>query len=139
MTVVATSEWFGTDPIGGPVGQGDFLNGAAIVETSLEPTELLQHLRGIESSLGRQRRIRWDARTIDVDILLFDDICMETDVLTVPHPRMICRRFVLEAGSRNRLQLDAPRSTMDHRSTARPPRLKTAAFRLDRRRVVRIT
>ncbi len=96
VSVDAVSRWIGTEPIGGPVGQGGFLNGVAVLETSLEPDELLRRLRGIETNLGRERRIRWDARMIDVDILLFDDRIMESDELSIPHPRMICRRFVLE-------------------------------------------
>ena len=96
VSVEAVSHWIGTEPIGGPEGQGGFLNGAAVLEASLEPEELLRRLRGIETDLGRERRIRWDARTLDVDILLFDDRIMESHELSIPHPRMICRRFVLE-------------------------------------------
>ncbi len=94
--VVAHSRWFSTAPIGGPAGQADFVNAAARVETSLSPLELLAVLREIEAELGRQRRERWAARCVDLDLLLFDDLILKTPELELPHPRMAFRRFVLE-------------------------------------------
>lgn len=84
-----------TEPVG-PAGQGKFLNAAAVLETSLEPVELLGHLRRIEQLAGRQRRERWGPRTLDLDLLLYDERVVETEQLTVPHPRMHERIFVLE-------------------------------------------
>ena len=94
--VVAHSRWFSTAPIGGPAGQAPFVNAAARVETSLTPLELLALLRDIEAELGRQRRERWAARSVDLDLLLFDDLVLDTPDLQLPHPRMAFRRFVLE-------------------------------------------
>jgi len=94
--VVAHSRWFSTAPIGGPAGQGEFVNAAARVETVLSPGELLTQLRDIETELGRQRRERWAARCVDLDLLLFDDLVLRTPELELPHPRMAFRRFVLE-------------------------------------------
>ncbi len=82
--------------VGGPPGQGSYLNAAARLETKLEPLELLHLLLHIERELGRERRERWGPRTIDLDLLLFDDLVIDTPDLTVPHPRMHERRFVLE-------------------------------------------
>ena len=94
--VVAHSRWFSTAAIGGPAGQAEFVNAAARVETSLSPLELLAVLREIEAELGRQRRERWAARCVDLDLLLFDDLILKTPELELPHPRMAFRRFVLE-------------------------------------------
>jgi 2-amino-4-hydroxy-6-hydroxymethyldihydropteridine diphosphokinase len=94
--VVAHSRWFSTAPIGGPAGQAEFVNAAARVETSLSPLQLLAAVREIEAELGRQRRERWAARCVDLDLLLFDDLILKTPELELPHPRMAFRRFVLE-------------------------------------------
>ncbi|MEZ6128435.1 MAG: 2-amino-4-hydroxy-6-hydroxymethyldihydropteridine diphosphokinase [Planctomycetaceae bacterium] len=74
----------------------DFLNAAAVVETSLHPVELLQQLHRIETDLGRKRQIRWGPRLIDLDLLLYDQQIIDTDSLVIPHPAMWYRRFVLE-------------------------------------------
>jgi 2-amino-4-hydroxy-6-hydroxymethyldihydropteridine diphosphokinase len=89
------SEYHLTQPIGGPAGQGEFLNAAAVVETSVAPLRLLDELKQIESRLGRRPAERWAPRTLDIDILLYDDEVAETTMLTLPHPRMSFRRFVL--------------------------------------------
>ncbi len=89
------SQWWETAPVGGPPGQQAFLNGAARLETNLSAEVLHQRLHEIESEVGRRRRIRWDARVLDLDLLLYDDAVIQTDRLTVPHPRMAFRRFVL--------------------------------------------
>ncbi len=94
--LLARSGWHGTAPIGGTTGQGEFLNGAVLIETSLPPAELAPALHDIEAKLGRQRVIRWDARTIDIDVLLYGDQILDSPELTIPHPRMGFRRFVLE-------------------------------------------
>lgn len=91
----ARSAWQETAPVGGPEGQDAFLNGAAVIETSLAPLALLKALQSIETQLGRVRGVRWDARRIDLDLLLYDEQILETPELTLPHPRMSFRRFVL--------------------------------------------
>jgi len=85
-----------TEPVGGPPAQPVYLNGAAELETDLEPDALLDVLQQIERDLGRQRRARWGPREIDLDILLWGDRVVETDRLTIPHARLRQRRFVLE-------------------------------------------
>ena len=94
--VAAVSRWLETQPVGGPAGQGTFLNGAALLETSLAPHELAVQLQRIESELGRRRAERWGPRLIDLDILLFGEAVVETTDLRIPHPWMALRRFVLE-------------------------------------------
>lgn len=86
-----------TEPLG-PSDQGKYLNAVAQVETTLTPTDLLEALQEIERRLGRDRsrEERWGPRTCDLDVLLIDEAVIETEELTVPHPRMHERRFVLE-------------------------------------------
>jgi 2-amino-4-hydroxy-6-hydroxymethyldihydropteridine diphosphokinase len=96
ISIAAVSVWRETSPIGGLPGQSPFLNGALRAETSLGPQELLAHLRQIEDHLGRRRTQRWGPRTIDLDLLLYDELVLSTPALTLPHPRMAWRRFVLE-------------------------------------------
>lgn len=93
---VLVSSFHTTEPVGGPAGQGPYLNAAAKIETSHGPETLLALLLAIEQSLGRVRRERWGPRTIDLDLLLYDDRVIDLPGLTVPHPRMHERRFVLE-------------------------------------------
>ena len=96
IELLARSTWHETSAIGGPAGQPRFLNGALKLETSLAPRELLECLRQIEFQLGRRREERWGPRTIDLDLLLYDEQVLDTPALTLPHPRMAWRRFVLE-------------------------------------------
>jgi len=96
VELVATSSLRETEPAGGPPGQGRYLNAVAAVETELPAGELLRRLQGIERQLGRIRDERWGPRTIDLDILLYGETVMETPELTLPHPLMHERRFVLE-------------------------------------------
>ena len=96
IEMAAVSSWLETQPVGGPSGQGTFLNGAALLETSLAPQELAVQLQHIESELGRRRAERWGPRLIDLDILLFGETVVETSDLRIPHPWMALRRFVLE-------------------------------------------
>jgi len=95
IKVTAESSLIETAPVGGPAGQPTFLNGAAALETDLEPDALLDVLKGIERDLGRRPRTRWGPREIDLDVLLYGDRVVETSRLTVPHPLMAQRRFVL--------------------------------------------
>jgi dihydroneopterin aldolase/2-amino-4-hydroxy-6-hydroxymethyldihydropteridine diphosphokinase len=84
-----------TKPYGG-VEQDDFLNSAMTIRTMLTPTELLDRLHDIEREAGRERIIRWGPRTLDLDILLYDDLVMDTEDLTIPHIEMHLRDFVLK-------------------------------------------
>jgi 2-amino-4-hydroxy-6-hydroxymethyldihydropteridine diphosphokinase len=95
--VVRRSVFHETAPIGGPADQPAYLNAAVVVETQLAPEALLAELHTIEASLGRHRAVHWGPRTIDLDLLLYDDRVIDTPTLTVPHPRMSFRRFVLES------------------------------------------
>ncbi|MGP0066915.1 MAG: 2-amino-4-hydroxy-6-hydroxymethyldihydropteridine diphosphokinase [Isosphaeraceae bacterium] len=85
-----------TEPVGGPPGQGKYLNGAAVLETTLEPLALLRVLQEVEARFGRVRTVRDGERTLDLDLLLFDDRIIDTPEIIVPHPRYAGRRFVLE-------------------------------------------
>lgn len=96
LDIRAVSPWLETQPAGGPTGQGLFLNGAVLVETSLKPAALLAVLKEIEQQLGRTGGERWAARPIDLDLLLYGEEKIACPTLTVPHPRMAWRRFVLE-------------------------------------------
>lgn len=96
LRIAATSFFHETKPAGGPAPQEKFLNAAARLETSLSPRELLSVLQNVENQLGRVRDQRWGPRTIDLDLLLYDEVELETAELTLPHPRMSFRRFVLE-------------------------------------------
>lgn len=96
VAVLKLSSFHETRPIGGPPGQGLFLNAAAVLETSLDPPGLLRVLQAIENQFGRIRSVHWGERTLDLDLLLFDDQIIDTPELTIPHPRMAVRRFVLE-------------------------------------------
>ncbi|MFU8829222.1 MAG: 2-amino-4-hydroxy-6-hydroxymethyldihydropteridine diphosphokinase [Phycisphaerales bacterium] len=97
IRLLQTSTLIETDPVG-PVGQGPYLNGVVSVATSLDPRGLLNVLLAIEQSLGRERTTeeRWGARTIDLDLVLFADTILDEPGLTVPHPRLHERRFVLQ-------------------------------------------
>ena len=92
--VLAVSSIIETDPVGFP-DQPRFLNAVAELKTDLASVDLLNALQEIESRLGRVRTRRWGPRTIDLDILLYDDQVIQTERLTIPHPRMADRRFVL--------------------------------------------
>src|SRR5215212_1520193 len=96
VQVVQHSHWYRSQPIGGPPDQGEFVNAAALIETTVAPLPLLDELGKLESHHGRQPAERWSARTIDIDILLYGNEVAETAMLTLPHPRMSFRRFVLE-------------------------------------------
>lgn len=85
-----------TAPIGGPVGQAPFVNAAATLSTDRTPHELLTALQAIEARHARERDVRWAARTLDLDLLLYDDQIVRDDTLRLPHPKMTFRPFVLE-------------------------------------------
>ena len=94
-SVVKYSSLILTDPVGGPADQPKYHNGAILVQTRLEPVELLNQTQKIELDLGRVRTIKNGPRTCDLDILLYDDVVMNSPRLTIPHPRMYERDFVL--------------------------------------------
>ncbi|MCB1701176.1 MAG: 2-amino-4-hydroxy-6-hydroxymethyldihydropteridine diphosphokinase [Halioglobus sp.] len=79
----------------GPGEQPDYLNAVALLDTALEPQALLEALQGIEQAQGRERKVRWGARSLDLDILLYGDSIVSTGSLTIPHPEMRRRNFVL--------------------------------------------
>ena len=92
--VVSVSDYIVTEPYGGVV-QDDFLNGALALRTLQEPQELLETLHGIEAAADRKREVRWGPRTLDLDILLYDDMVYDSENLTTPHKEMHLRDFVL--------------------------------------------
>jgi 2-amino-4-hydroxy-6-hydroxymethyldihydropteridine diphosphokinase len=93
--VRAVSPYHETTPAGGPGGQGTFLNAAARLETTLDPFALLRALQAIERAEGRVRTVRWGARTLDLDLLIYGCKFLDTPDLSLPHPRLALRRFVL--------------------------------------------
>ena len=92
---VIVSDYIETEPYG-YVDQDKFLNGAVTLETLLSAEDLLIFLHEIEAKAERKREIHWGPRTLDLDILLYDDVCMHTKELTIPHIDMCNRMFVLE-------------------------------------------
>ena len=82
-------------PVGGPSGQGDFLNAIARIDHSLNVWEVWERIKKIETELGRQRFRRWESRRIDIDLILHDQELVWTPHLKVPHPRMSMRTFVM--------------------------------------------
>ncbi len=93
IEVTAVSSWYQTAPIGPP--QPDYLNGCASIQTSLTPLDLLNTLHAIEAEFGRVRGEVWGARTLDLDLLLYDSQIIDLPNIQVPHPRMTERAFVL--------------------------------------------
>ncbi|MEQ8756668.1 MAG: 2-amino-4-hydroxy-6-hydroxymethyldihydropteridine diphosphokinase [Coleofasciculus sp. G1-WW12-02] len=93
ITVTSQSSWYQTAPVGPP--QPDYLNGCVIIDVQLTPQDLLQTTLSIEKQFGRERPERWGPRTLDLDILLFDNLIIDTPTLQIPHPRMSERAFVL--------------------------------------------
>jgi 2-amino-4-hydroxy-6-hydroxymethyldihydropteridine diphosphokinase len=94
--LVAVSPMYETDPIGVPeVDPQPFLNCVTELDTDLSPHQLLAVCRRLEAAAGRERTVRWGSRTLDVDVLWVDGATVDDDELTVPHPRLRERRFVL--------------------------------------------
>lgn len=84
-----------TAAVGGPMGSPPFLNAVVEIQTSLSPDTVLETLLSVEKNLGRVRRDKWEPRTIDLDLILYGDAVINTPHLTIPHPLMHQRRFVL--------------------------------------------
>jgi 2-amino-4-hydroxy-6-hydroxymethyldihydropteridine diphosphokinase len=93
--VVAASSVYETDPLGGPPGQGPYLNCVLALETALSARALLEAAATAEKAGGRVRAERWGPRTLDVDLLWIDGVTVDEPDLVVPHPRMWERAFVL--------------------------------------------
>ena len=93
IELLAVSGRYQTPPIG--PSQPDYINAAAQLRTSLAPELLLDKLQLIEQQQNRVRTLRWGPRTLDLDILLYDNLVCDTERLTIPHPRMAERGFVL--------------------------------------------
>lgn len=109
VEVIKVSHWYRTKPVTeaiagsldreitelGSATQPDYINGCALLRTVLMPNSLLAVLLATEAHFGRERRERWGARTLDLDILLYEDFILDTPNLTIPHSRMCDRAFVL--------------------------------------------
>jgi 3-oxoacyl-[acyl-carrier protein] reductase len=95
MRVLAASRWYETAPVGGPLGQGAYLNAAIQLETSLSPQDLLAFLHQVENQFSRVRVMKDGPRTLDLDLLLYDDVVLTQPSIIVPHPRLHERLFML--------------------------------------------
>ena len=95
VRTVASSRVWRTEPIGGPAGQPAYLNAVVRAETGLAADEVLAAANRVEAALGRTRDVRWGPRTIDIDVLLYDDDERNDPELTIPHPRLRERAFVV--------------------------------------------
>ncbi len=130
--VTDVSGLYRTAPVGGPEGQPDFFNGAIALTTGLEPDQLMAALIGIEHQLGRVREVQDGPRTVDLDIILWGDLVVDSAHTTIPHPRMESREFVLlplsEVGGSARhpvsnLTVDEMLSAIEDISSPRPQRV----------------
>ncbi len=92
---VAGSPLYRTPPLGGPPNQPDYINAVAALDTGLTPSQLLVVLQSLELAQGRIRNGRWGPRTLDLDVLLYDRLISDDPRLTLPHPRLHERAFVL--------------------------------------------
>lgn len=97
IEIICVSSWHRTKAVTLPnsAPQPDYINGCAVLKTSFQPLQLLQILFETEQMFGRERRERWGARTLDLDLLLYGDRQIDTPELVIPHPRMCDRSFVL--------------------------------------------
>jgi len=109
---VHESKWRSTRAVGGVANQAEYLNGGVCLETSLSPELLFAKLAEIETQLGRTRHERWSPRTIDLDLLLYDERIMHSPQLELPHPRMAFRRFVLDPAAEVAPNMQHPTSGM---------------------------
>lgn len=94
VRLIASSRVWQSDPVGGPP-QPDYLNAVLRLDTELAPLQLLDTCQAVEASLGRERTVRWGPRTIDIDLLLYGERRLADPRLTLPHPRMTARAFVV--------------------------------------------
>ena len=93
VKLLARSSWYQTKAVGPP--QPDYINGCTLLQVKMPPRSLLETLLAIEVEFGRVRQERWGPRSLDLDLLLYDDLILDTPTLTLPHPRMRERAFVL--------------------------------------------
>jgi 2-amino-4-hydroxy-6-hydroxymethyldihydropteridine diphosphokinase len=129
LPVVARSSVYLTEPQGEVLDQPDFLNAAVEIETPLEPERLLQLAKEVEARIGRDfSQVRHGPRVVDVDLLLLGDLSVSSERLTLPHPEVLTRRFVLVP----LLELDPDLALPDGR------RLSDALDRLEGQRVERV-
>lgn len=94
VTVDAISSLYASAPVG-VTDQPEFLNMALVAETNVEPLPLLGHVKQVEEAVGRTTTYRWGPRVVDIDIVLYGGLILETPELTIPHPQMAERAFVL--------------------------------------------
>jgi 2-amino-4-hydroxy-6-hydroxymethyldihydropteridine diphosphokinase len=95
LDFVAASPVYETDPVGGPPGQDPYLNAVVVAETTLDPRTLLERALSVENAFGRVRAEQWGPRTLDVDLIVVDEIVCDDPGLTLPHPLVHERAFVL--------------------------------------------
>ena len=95
MIINATSSWYLTKPVGTSPSQPDYLNGCALLSAAQTPEELLKILQATEIQFGRTNKGALQPRTLDLDLLLYENLVLNTPNLTIPHPRMAERAFVL--------------------------------------------
>lgn len=95
VEVQSISKFYETIPVGGPE-QPNYLNAVLIGDTQIPPLELITQLQSIENGAGRVREERWGPRTLDLDLIIYGDLLMKEELLTLPHPRAHERSFVLE-------------------------------------------
>ena len=94
--IIKISKIIETKPVGGPSAQGNFLNAALKIQTRISPLKLLKDLKKIEKGLGRVKTVRFGPRAIDLDILFYGDRIINTKDLTIPHPKLFARDFVIK-------------------------------------------
>lgn len=94
IQLMQLSSCYETEPLG-YTDQGKFINAAFSLQTDYSPHVLLEILQGVESSLGRERTVRWGPRSVDLDILFFANTVLQDRLLTIPHPRLTERAFIL--------------------------------------------
>lgn len=95
LELAETSSFYRTKPVGGSPDQPDYCNAVIRIFSEVNPEATLRILQEIEDQLGRIRKMTWDARTVDLDLLAFDYQVMASDLLLLPHPRMTVRQFVV--------------------------------------------
>ncbi len=94
--VIKVSRLYETRPVGGPAGQGKFLNAALKIKTAIPPLAFLKEIKKIEKRLGRVKTVRFGPRSIDLDILFYGNSVISRPKLKVPHPRVFQREFVMQ-------------------------------------------
>jgi 2-amino-4-hydroxy-6-hydroxymethyldihydropteridine diphosphokinase len=96
MKVVRVSSLLENAAVGGPAESPPFLNAVAQIQTTLTPRQVLDRLLAVEAEMGRVRRLRWEPRIIDLDLLSYGNLVIHEPGLEIPHPRLHQRRFVLQ-------------------------------------------